>query len=324
MSTRVTASKSERLVNLVILLLVAQTYVPKARIRESIQEYRDTPSDEAFEKKFERDKDELRALGIPIEVGSADRYFEDELGYRIRRDAFELPEITLEPDEVAVLGLAARVWQHAGLARSTSAALVKLRAAGHAVDDDVLDVVAPTVPTDDPAFDPMLQATLSRTPVRFDYRKAGELEARQRHLEPWGVVSAQDRWYVVGRDTDRGEPRLFRLSRVVGAVETAGRPGAYEVPEGTDVQELTRSLGPTRDREEAVVLARTGAAQGLRRWARTVETDVRPGWDRIHLEHDGVDRFAPTVLAFGDAVVVEAPPALRQEVRHRLAAAVAR
>jgi proteasome accessory factor B len=317
-----TASKSERLVNLVILLLVAQTYVPKARIRASIEEYRDAPSDEAFEKKFERDKDELRALGIPIEVGSADRYFEDEIGYRIPRDAFELPEIALEPDEVAVLGLAARVWQHAGLARSASTALMKLRAAGHAVDDDVLDVVTPTLPTDDPAFDPMLEATLSRTPVRFDYRKPGELEPQQRHLEPWGVVTAQDRWYVVGRDTDRGEPRLFRLSRVVGEVEATDRPGSYEVPEGTDVRALSRSLAPEPSREEAVVLARAGAAQGLRRWARTVEHDVRPGWDRLHLEHDGADRFAGTVLAFGDAVVVEEPAELRDDVRARLAALV--
>lgn len=317
------ASKAERLVNLVILLLVAQTYVPKSRIRASIQEYRDAPTDEAFEKKFERDKDELRALGIPLQVGSADRYFEDELGYRIVRDAFELPEIALEPDEVAVLGLAARVWQHAGLARTTSSALVKLRAAGHDVDDSVLDVVAPTVPTDEPAFDPILQATLTRTPVAFGYRKPGELEVHERHLEPWGVVTAQERWYVVGRDTDRDAPRLFRLSRIVGEPRTTGRAGGYEVPAGTDIHELTRSLAPEPSREEAVLLARTGTAQGLRRWARTVETDVRPGWDRLHVEHDGVDRFAPTVLGFGAAVVVESPAELRSAVRDRLAAMVA-
>ncbi|MGN6252087.1 MAG: helix-turn-helix transcriptional regulator [Marmoricola sp.] len=313
------ASKSERLVNLVILLLVANTYVSKARIREAIGEYREAPTDDAFEKKFERDKDELRALGIPIEVGSADKYFEDEQGYRIVRDAFELPEIDLAPDEVAVLGLAARVWQHAGLARSTSSALLKLRAAGHRVEVDALGGVEPVSPSDDEAFGPMVDATVSRTPVRFGYRKAGGLEVEQRHLRPWGVVTARAHWYVVGLDTDRGAPRMFRLSRVVGAVEADGAAGCYVVPEGTDVLELSRSLAPPPVSEEATVLARTGAAQGLRRWAEEVEPGVRPGWDRLRVRHRGAEQLADTVLAHGDTVVVESPPALREEVRRRLA-----
>lgn len=312
------APKSERLVNLVILLLVARTYVSKERIRESIEEYRNTASTEAFEKKFERDKDELRALGIPIEVGYVDPFFEDEQGYRIKRDAFELPEITLDPDEAAVVGLAARVWQHAGLAESTSAAVLKLRAAGVDVDREAIDVVAPTVPTDEAAFDPMLSATLTRTPVRFDYRRPGELETSERHLQPWGVVTSRHRWYVVGQDTDRGEPRMFRLSRVVGEVRTDGRPGSYTVPEGTDVRALTESLAPTREAAEVVVRARQGSAQGLRRLAAEVETNISQGWDRLRLRGHSAGRLLPAVLALGDAVVVEEPAELRDEVRRRL------
>ncbi len=124
-----TARKSERLINLLITLLVARTYVTKDRLREVIEPYREA-GDDAFEKMFERDKEELRSLGIPIEVGYVDRAFEDEPGYRIERSAFELPDIDLEPEEAAVIGLAARVWQHAGLAAATSDALVKLKAAG--------------------------------------------------------------------------------------------------------------------------------------------------------------------------------------------------
>ena len=89
-----TARKSERLLNLLITLLVSRTYVSKARIREVIEDYR-TAGDDAFEKMFERDKDELRSLGVPIEVGHLDRAFEDEPGYRIERSAFELPQIDL-------------------------------------------------------------------------------------------------------------------------------------------------------------------------------------------------------------------------------------
>jgi proteasome accessory factor B len=105
----VSASKSERLLNLVILLLVSNNYVTKERIRALTEPYRNCPTDDAFEKMFERDKDELRSLGIPIEVGFLDKFFEDEQGYRIKRDAFELPSIDFASDEAAVLGLAARV-----------------------------------------------------------------------------------------------------------------------------------------------------------------------------------------------------------------------
>src|ERR1700712_5844905 len=145
MATPVTAAKSERLVNLVILLLVARNYTTKEQIRALMEPYRDS-SDEAFDRMFERDKDDLRALGIPLEVGYVDKFFEDEQGYRIKRDAFELPEIDFTADEVAVLGLAAQVWRHAGLAAATSDALVKLKAAGLSFDREQLDQVAPPPP----------------------------------------------------------------------------------------------------------------------------------------------------------------------------------
>jgi proteasome accessory factor B len=318
----VTAWKSERLLNLVIMLLVSRTYVTKERIREVIEGY-DKTNDEAFEKMFERDKEELRALGIPIELGHVDKFFEDEQGYRIKRDAFELPDIDLTPDEAAVLGLAARVWQHAGLATATSSALVKLRAAGHDVDREALDALQPRVVADEPAFNDMWEMTISRTPVRFGYRRAGATEVVERHLEPWGVVTSRERWYVVGHDRDRNGPRMFRLSRVVGDVVADGSPGSFEVPPGTDVRALTASLEPQRTPVAATVLARKGSAALLRRQAREVEESVpgpddRTPWDRLTLTTYATDELAEDVLAhLGDVGAVE-PPALRDLVVSRL------
>ena len=198
----VTARKSERLLNLLITLLVSRTYVGKARIREVIEDYR-TAGDDAFEKMFERDKEELRSLGVPIEVGYVDRAFEDEPGYRVERSAFELPQIDLEPDEAAVVGLAARVWQHAGLAATTTQALVKLKAAGVGVDRAALDVVQPQLTAEEPAFETFWDATRTRTEVTFDYRTSTSAEPATRRLKPWGVVSYRGRWYAVGHDVDR-------------------------------------------------------------------------------------------------------------------------
>ncbi len=321
------AAKSERLVNLVILLLVARNYTTKEQIRELMEPYR-ASSDEAFDRMFERDKDDLRALGIPLEVGFVDKFFEDEQGYRIKRDAFELPAIDFTADEVAVLGLAARVWRHAGLAAATSDALVKLKAAGLSFDREQLEHVQPTLAAEEPAFEAMWQATVHRLPVRFDYSRPGQRDATTRHLQPWGVVTAQGRWYVAGLDTDRGEPRMFRLSRIVSAVTSTGEPGSYTVPENTDLRSLSESLTPREPDRSAVVLARTGAANGLRRRAEVSARDVTgpdgsPDWDRLEVRYLSVTDFAGELLGYADAVVVESPDELRAAVRNGLAGILA-
>ena len=239
------AAKSERLLNLVILLLVARNYTSKEQIRQLMEPYR-ASSDEAFDRMFERDKDDLRALGIPLETGFVDKFFEDEHGYRIKRDAFELPAIDFAADEVAVLGLAARVWRHAGLAAATSDALVKLKAAGLSFDREQLEQVQPTLVAEEPAFESMWQATVHRTPVQFDYSRAGQRDATTRHVEPWGVVTAQGRWYVAGLDTDRGEPRLFRLSRIVSEVTATGSTGLVHRARGHRPPRHVRVARPAR------------------------------------------------------------------------------
>src|SRR3954447_12289659 len=262
------AGKSERLLNLLIMLLVQRHYVGKDRIREILYPH-STP--DAFEKMFERDKDELRSLGVPIEVGQMDAFFEDEPGYRIRPDEFALPEISLESDEAQVVALATRVWDHARLAEATTDAVGKLTAAGLDLDLGALEIAQPRLSADEPSFDVFWEATLARRPVTFDYRRPGYDAPLTRHLEPWGVVRFSGRWYVVGQDTDRGQERGFRLSRVVGPAKATGGPGSFEIPPGTDVREVARRLAPSAPAEEAVVLVRPGAGAVLRRTATLTE-----------------------------------------------------
>ncbi|MGH3367442.1 MAG: helix-turn-helix transcriptional regulator [Nocardioidaceae bacterium] len=311
-----TARKSERMMNLVICLLVARTYVGKDKIREVVEGYRGQ-SDEAFDKMFERDKEELRELGVPIEVGHVDRAFEDEPGYRIRRDAFELPQIRLEGDEAAVVGLAARVWQHASLAEATSGAVVKLRAGGVDVDTTALAVVEPHLAAPEPSFDPLWDAVLTRTPVRFSYRRPGG-EVAVRTLEPWGVVSWHGHWYAIGHDRDREAVRVFRLSRIEGAVGRAGRPAEYDVPAGTDVRALVANLAPSEPTGgTATIRVRSGSGFALRRSASAVEP-ADHGWDRLVVPFAAVDSIAEIVTSHGADVVVEEPAEVRDAVVSRL------
>ncbi|WP_109505565.1 helix-turn-helix transcriptional regulator [Nocardioides speluncae] len=311
--------KSERLLNLLIMLLVQRHYVPKERIREIL--YAEA-SDDAFEKMFERDKDELRALGVPIEVGSLDAFFE-EPGYRVRPDDFALPEIDLAADEAAVVGLATRVWQHARLADATSDALKKLTAAGVTVDESALDIVEPQLTAEEPSFDVFWEAAQERIPVTFDYQRGGSAEVATRRLEPWGVVRYSGRWYVVGRDVDRDDDRVFRLSRVRGTARKSGPPGSYTIPENADLREVTRRLAPApRNQETATLLARAGTCYGLRRRATSGERvdgpDDASAWDRLSVPFAGTDILADELMGYAANVYVEAPDELRKVIVDRL------
>jgi proteasome accessory factor B len=318
----VAVQKSERLLKLLIMLLVQQRYVSKDRVRELL--YPDS-GDEAFERMFERDKDDLRALGVPIEVGSLDAYFEDEPGYRVRADEAQLPQIELTADEAHVVGLATKVWEHARLAEATTEGVRKLAAAGHPVDVGALDLVEPRLGADEPAFDVFWEATQDRCEVDFDYQRPGG-EVATRRIQPWGVVRYAGRWYAVGHDLDRGEERVFRLSRVRGVARRVGEPGAYEVPAGLDIRAVTRRFAPPEASEPVTLLVRAGSGYAFRRAARSVEAGVAgpddvSGWDRLVLDRGGLD-LADEVLAHGRDVLVEAPPALRESVVRRLRAAV--
>jgi proteasome accessory factor B len=318
-----TVRKTERLLNLLIMLLVQRHYVPKDRIRDILYP---GSSDEAFEKMFERDKDELRSLGVPVEVGHMDAFFDDEPGYRIRADRFSLPDISLTADEAAVIGLATKVWEHARLAEATTEALRKLVALGAEVDVEALDIVQPRLSADEPSFDVFWEATQERRPVRFDYLRSGQDTPTTRHLQPWGVVRYSGRWYVVGHDVDRGEERVFRLSRVQGEAERDGEPGSYEVPPGTDVGAVARRLAPTPLPETARLLLRTGTGLPLRRGSDSIETDVvgpddATTWDRVVITRDPLG-LADEVLGHGADAYVEAPAHLQAAVVGRLRAAL--
>src|SRR5690606_28733776 len=124
---RVAISKVERLMNLVIALLSTRQFLTAERIRDSVAGYEDSASDEAFSRMFERDKNELRDLGIPLEVGPVSRFSSVE-GYRINRDAYELPDIDLTSAEAAAVAVAVQMWESPELAAAAEGALLKLRA----------------------------------------------------------------------------------------------------------------------------------------------------------------------------------------------------
>ncbi|MBV9451808.1 MAG: WYL domain-containing protein [Streptosporangiaceae bacterium] len=314
--------KTERLLGLVVCLLSTRRYLTAEQIRQAVPGYPDT--EDLFKRMFERDKEDLRDLGVPLETG-VNHPFDEEAGYRIRQQAYELPELRLEADEAAVLGLAARVWQHAELAGAAAGALLKLRAAG--IDSD-LDVSAqqdiePRLGTPEPAFGALWEAVRDRRPVTFPYRAAGRSEPQIRELEPWGVVNRKGRWYVAGHDRGRQATRVFRLGRIAGPVKFCGPSRSVIVPDGADVRELVRDWDSEPAREHTAVLrVRSGAGVGLRRHAVSVRDGVSEGWDEVITRYADGGWFADYAASFGPDVIVTDPPDLREAVIARLKGAL--
>ncbi len=314
--------KTERLLSLVVCLLSSGKYLTAAQIRDAVPGYPE--SFDAFKRMFERDKDELRELGIPLETGVS-ATADEEPGYRIPRQAYGLPEIRLEPDEAAVLGLAARVWRRAELAGAAAGALLKLRAAGIDAEETTQPGIEPRLQTGEPAFGPLWEAVRDRRPVSFSHRAAGRSSAQPRQLEPWGVVNRHGRWYVAGLDTDRGETRVFRLSRIDGPVTFRGPAGAVTVPDEADVRELVREWDTEpQSRRTAMLRVRQGAGYGLRRGATAITPDPQqPGWDLVEVTFSDVGWQGEHLAWFGADVVVVEPADLRDAVIGRLKGALA-
>jgi len=315
----VSRARTERLVNLVICLLATRRFLTAAQIAATVPGYEHDPDDprahEAFQRKFERDKAELRALGVPLETGT-DSIFDPEPGYRIARRQYALPDIPLAPDEAAVVGLAARLWQHAELAAAASSGLTKLRAAGVDPDPHVNLGVEPVV-TVDPAFPALVAAARARQEVHFDYRVPERDAATRRRLQPWGVVCWRGRWYVVGHDLDRDAPRCFRLSRVVGPVRPTGPTDAFTPPPELDLLSYVARERPPADRTgRATVLLRPGYADGVRRFAERVTST--PDGDVAVLRYHCPESLAAWLVGYGSHVRVLDPPEVREAVISRL------
>ncbi|MFC4604515.1 helix-turn-helix transcriptional regulator [Rhodococcus kronopolitis] len=320
-------SKVERLMNLVICLLATRQFLTAEKIRQLVAGYDEESNYDAFSRMFERDKNELRDLGVPLETGQASRFGTVE-GYRINRDAYELPEIDLTSEEAASVAIAVQLWESPELVSAAQNALMKLRAAGVVVDQESPGPVVTALPArtrgSEPALEKLLAAVDAGRAVRFEHRPARNEPFRTRTVEPWGVVTHDGRWYLIGHDVDRGATRTFRLSRIGDDVVAFGPHNAVHKPAGVDLREMVgRVVGARGVTGTATVAVRDGRAQELRRLGRAVDTRTVGDWSGTVLEvpvrsWDWVSRL---IAGYGEDALVLGPPDLREDVMDKLRAA---
>lgn len=301
----------ERLINLVALLLDTNRPLTFDQIRRALGAY-DHADRESAKRQFERDKDLLRKVGIPVEVAPTDPW-EVEEGYRIPRERYELPDISFTPEEAAALFVAAHGTTEGS---DVSEAFRKLLpGADRGVLSALGDEAVAAVDTSGPHLQQIADAVAGRRRIRFRYRPAEGDEA-DREVDAWGLVFRRGAWYLVGGDRDRGEPRSFRLSRFVSQAADAGQ-GEPPPPEFRAADHLT--AGPWGV-GEPLSTARVAFGPKVAWWAlsglpdaRTVDTR-KDGWTEAEVPAGAEEPFVSWILSFGpDAEVLE-PAELRGAV----------
>lgn len=313
MSERI--DRTERLLNLVICLMAASVPVSRAQIREQIPGYAQAASDQAFERMFERDKDELRSMGIPVET-VADASGEVQ-GYRIPQETYAMDGVDLTLEERAAVAVAAQVWGHAVAGPTAGTAVRKLESTAGDPETwapaDLRGSIQLT--TSDGALMPLMSALRQERVVSFPYRTPSDEQARTRTVSPWGLRSASGHWFLVGHDHDRDAVRTFRLSRVAGPVTVTGRHREVPPPAQFDI-----GSAETLDRDDAGPVATIrvvpGRAASLRR--RAVDTPDPWAAEVITVRAGDLDELVGLVCGAGADAVVLSPPDVVDAVRGAL------
>ncbi|WP_172325790.1 YafY family protein [Paenarthrobacter sp. CM16] len=316
------ASRTERLLNLLLALLNTRVGLPRSVLREKV--YHDSAeNDVAFGRMFERDKVDLKQFGFDIETLTDPRHFgvDDPAStrYRIGKDSNRLPDVTLTPAECTVLLLAAQLWERAALGTAAANAVRKLQAAGGLTDVDLPAGVQPRIKPAGQAFDDVVAAMHGNHPVRFGYLAVSTGREEVREVEPWGLGSRFGQWYLVGFDRGRGAKRLFRLSRMTTAVSVV--PGcSFDPPSGFNARAELDALHELPV-QRATLAVDKDRLLALRK--RAVETAPEgTDRDRVVVEFRDPEVLAEELASYGPHVKVDGPAELRTAVVRRLQGAL--
>ena len=296
-------TKLERLLNLIAALIHTVVPLTADEIRKKVEGYGGS-NDASFRRAFERDKDDLRAMGIPISVGIVPGTDPPLQGYRIdgREYAGAVPELT--PDELATLHLASNLVRVQGL--PTDAAFWKFGGAPPAAALDEPMVALPT----DASVGPLFRAVADHRITRFRYN------GQDRVVEPHRLLLNRGHWYISGFDRGRQDERVFRVDRIDGQITIDERGGFVPRP-GTRADPLFRAweLGDGDPIEARILVDADQAIWAAHHVGNDAIVDTRAdGAVVLSLTVRDRDAFRSFVLSFLEHAEVLEPPELRADL----------
>lgn len=310
----------ERLFSLVLALLATDGGLTKMQVLSTVQGYRQRfvpGGDNAnLERQFERDKDDIRELGVPLETidnpGEAGN--NQTLRYRIPRGSYELPtDIRFSAEETSLLNLAAMVWREGSLSGESRRAVLKLKGLGLVSAEPVLGYV-PRLRVRDAAFEPLRVALEKSVLVSFSYLKPGDETAKVRTVAPLALVQHQGRWHLHAEEAGTGLTKTYLLRRIVSVVTSLRE--TFAAPVGDQTASALSELDAVWNRNTAVVevVADSDAATRLHKRRGTVVLDS----GALQLHYSDLNIFADELAGYGPEALVVSPPALRAAVLTRL------
>ena len=299
------AQKTERLINLTLALLATKRYLTKSEIFKTVAGYSGSP--ETMERMFERDKDELRSLGIAIEVKGIDPLFEDEQGYLIRSETFQLSENEFSKEELLYLTMAANLWHDSALGSDSKAALLKIQSLSGPIESDAVNTPAVRDSESAALLSSVFEAVDTEQLIKFGYK------GKERTAQPFGLYTRDGFWYLVARE--EAEIKSFKLLRIEGKIVKEGKAGTFKKPPEFD---LIKFLSNSRSEQEmqAQVLVRKEQVYVLRSKYSTKE--INEEWDLMLIPYIYEQEIIETILWYGTNIIVDSPASLRSEVISRL------
>jgi proteasome accessory factor B len=320
--------KSERLFQLTCVLLYSERGLTKRELFHAVDAYRidlaNTSEDDfALNKKFERDKSDLREMGI--QVSNPDPKTDpDEMRYVIAAETFLWPEdVKFDAQELQLLNLAAQVWAQASLSSEANRGLVRLRGLG--IEPAASDMLgfAPRLRTHEPSFLPLSQAIEDLVEVSFDYRKP-EGETTRRHVQPWLLRSIDGQWLVMCWDKDQKAVRNFLLKRIVSKVtfrtvqinERDSELVRYPAPSPETVQAAIQDL----EFHTASQIARLKVRRDSQAWFHFNLGNEKGQEAEVSISYMDVHLLAEELSEYAHDITVVSPPELGKAIRLRFEA----
>jgi proteasome accessory factor B len=194
----------ERLINLTAALLDTDRPLTRRELHDRVPGYADDP--DVFRRAFERDKDSLRSMGVPISVEKISNNDADSIdGYRIRKEDYELPDAGFTPDELRALHVAVAAVQLTS--SDGTSGLQKL--GGTLGDDEVINLTSMEASAQLPR---LFESVSKHAVVQFNYNDS------KRTVEPHRLTHYRGRWYLAAFDRDKNDVRSFRVDRIEGDV----------------------------------------------------------------------------------------------------------